>query len=510
MALAWSAGPTAEYLPKNARSLIRNDMVPANTWVRPADWVALPTLGPTDQRFVGLFGVYNCASNFLAFTFTGTGSYVVNWGDGGAPETVASGVTAYHSYDYTAASLAGTEHYDSAGNVVYRQAVVSVTMASGNMTAVNLNVKHNQSSLPSAYVCPWLDISLNGPNITGLTISAASVNVYLYELKQVKIGIIGAVTDISYMFYNCYSLVSVPLFNTSAVTNMSAMFNNCSSLVSVPLFNTSAVTDMSYMFSYCQSLVSVPLFNISAVTNMSAMFNNCSSLVSVPLFNTSAVTNMSYMFYNCYSLVAVPLFNTSAVTNMSYMFSYCYSLVSVPLFNTSAVTNMSFMFSYCNSLVAVPLFNTSAVTNMSYMFYNCYSLVSVPLFNTSAVTNMSAMFNNCYSLVSVPLFNTSAVTNISYMFVYCQSLVSVPAFALSAVTTGNADGAFSNTYGIRRAPLIGLGISFTLNSMMGPAELNELYTSLPSVTSKTLTVSGNWGYAASTASIATGKGWTLA
>jgi hypothetical protein len=45
---------------------------------------------------------------------------------------------------------------------------------------------------------------------------------------------------------------------------------------------------------------------------------------------------------------------------------------------------------------------------------------------------------------------------------------------------------------------------------LSSTELNEIYTSLPSVTAKTLTASGNYGFAGSTQSIATGKGWTLA
>ena len=126
-----------------------------------------------------------------------------------------------------------------------------------------------------------------------------------------------SVTSMSYMFYNCYSLVSVPLFSTSSVTNMSNMFCNCYSLVSVPLFNTSSVTSMSNMFQSCYSLVSVPLFSTSSVTNMSNMFCNCYSLVSVPLFNTSSVISMDNMFYNCTSLVYCNLKNLKLSVDIS-------------------------------------------------------------------------------------------------------------------------------------------------------------------------------------------------
>ena len=178
--------------------------------------------------------------------------------------------------------------------------------------------------------------------------------------------------------------------------------NNISSyksrIVYLPKIDTSKVTNMSYMFQQCYSLVAIPQLDTANVTNMSYMFYYCYSLVSVPLLDTSKVTNMSYMFYNCCSLVSVPLLDTSKVTNMSYMFYYCYSLVSVPLLDTSKVANMSYMFHSCYSLVSVPLLDTSSVTTMSKMFHNCCSLVSVPLLDTSKVTNVSSMFNNCFSL----------------------------------------------------------------------------------------------------------------
>ena len=72
---------------------------------------------------------------------------------------------------------------------------------------------------------------------------------------------------------------------------------------------------MSYMFYQCYSLQSVPLFNTAKVTNMSNMFYQCFSLQYLPLFNTSNVTNMSNMFYQCFSLHFIPAFITTAITS---------------------------------------------------------------------------------------------------------------------------------------------------------------------------------------------------
>ena len=53
------------------------------------------------------------------------------------------------------------------------------------------------------------------------------------EILKIKLKIIKTITNMSYMFYNCKSLISLPdisNWNTNNVTNMSEMFSNCVSL----------------------------------------------------------------------------------------------------------------------------------------------------------------------------------------------------------------------------------------------------------------------------------------
>jgi len=94
-------------------------------------------------------------------------------------------------------------------------------------------------------------------------------------------------------------------------------------------YDYSHITNMSYMFEDCVSLKSVPLFDTSNVIDMQCMFINCASLKTVPLFDTSNVTNMYSMFYNCTSLKSVPELDTSRVTDMYCMFKGCASLKDI-------------------------------------------------------------------------------------------------------------------------------------------------------------------------------------
>ncbi len=434
------------------RNLIKKPIT-SGGWIRPTDWLTMPTITSSEQKIALLMPIFPQGSNLLAFTIAG--AYTVDWGDGNT-ENVATGIKAQHEYDYADPDLNAT--VTSGG---YKMAVVVITPQSGqNLTSVDFNQKYAQTGSTFPNSSPILEIILSCPNLTSMPIgSATAANVFCKELinfsginmggattyqslfnnlgklSNVSFGIIGNITSTASMFGNCPSLVTVPLFNTASVTTMANMFSGCSSLVTVPLFNTAAVTTMISMFSSCFSLTSVPLFNTAAVTTMANMFLTCSSLTSVPLFNTRSVGDMGAMFGSCSSLTSVPLFNTASIYTMTIMFQNCGTLTSVPLFNTASLVIMNGMFLSCSSLTSVPLFNTASVTNMSSLFSGCASLVAVPFFNTAAVTTMNAMFNGCSSLTTVPLFNTAAVTIMSSMFNSCRSLVTVPLFNTALVNT---------------------------------------------------------------------------
>lgn len=195
--------------------------------------------------------------------------------------------------------------------------------------------------------------------------------------------------------------------NLGAVTDMSSMFYGCSSFnQALPEgFNTSAATNMSYMFAFCSSYnQALPsTFNTSMVVDMSGMFRSCSAY-NQPLpnsFNTQRVTDMSEMFYGCtsYNKALPNVFNTSLVTNMKSMFYDC-SSYNEPLpssFNTERVTNMELMFQGCSIYNhALPSsFTTSLVTDMSLMFYDCRAFnQNLGSLNLGAVTNMTGMLTN--------------------------------------------------------------------------------------------------------------------
>ena len=221
--------------------------------------------------------------------------------------------------------------------------------------------------------------------------------------------------------------------------DMTKIFYNCLSLLSLPdiaKWNTNNVRDMSYIFANCWSIPSLPdisRWNTNNVNNMKRMFDSCMSLKSLPdisEWNTNNVSDMSEMFAICLSLSSLPdisNLNTNNVIDISRIFSSYPSSLPLPdisKWNTRKVINMSQIFYNCHSLSSLPdisKWNTENVTDMSYMFDNCKSLLSLPdisNWNIINVKNMSCMFHYCSSLLSLPdisKWNTNNVTNLYFL-----------------------------------------------------------------------------------------------
>lgn len=161
----------------------------------------------------------------------------------------------------------------------------------------------------------------------------------------------------------------------------------------------SNTTDMSYMFYYCQNITTIPTLDFSKVTDLNHLCSYANRLTTTPLiFDTSSATNMSAMFEYCTSIETIPTFNTSRVTNLGYVFSNCRNLRSIPPIDTSSATNMKSMFSGCSKLNTIDI--TRLVDNSSNFTYNCNSLTKLIIRTMDTIPTFGAsMFNYCYHML---------------------------------------------------------------------------------------------------------------
>ena len=246
------------------------------------------------------------------------------------------------------------------------------------------------------------------------------------NLLKIKLKEIKTITNMSYMFYNCKSLLSFSNFdkwNTSNVLNINSLFYNCTNLKPIPdisNWDISNVTDIGYIFYHCSSLVSLPdisKWNTGNIKYMQSSFDGCSSLLSLPdisKWNTSSAIDISSLFRMCSSLLALPdisKWNTNNVVNMSEMFNGCKLLSFLPdisNWNTNKVINMLGIFANCSSLVSLPdisKWNTGKIWNMNGAFYRCYSLSYLPNISNwdiKKVIKKAGMFGSSINIVKIP------------------------------------------------------------------------------------------------------------
>lgn len=502
-------------------------------WTRPSAWPTLPD--PTGKQiFYGLYAVENTDANHVAIlATTSTGTYDVIWGDGNRDAGVTSNVQAEHSYTYS--SLSSYPEWNG-----YRLVQVALSANTGNITGINLQRRASTGTLSALQTnmgVNWLEVDMNIPNATSLTIggntnvainklqrarirqnsvtSFANLFHSAYDLESVQIDSMSACTSTSRMFQACYKLKYAPDLDTSNSTDFTSFFQDCYMLQSIPRYNTSKGTLFYFMFYGCRSLQSIPLLDTGKGTRFDYMFAYATSLLTIPLINTLSGTNFSYMFNAAQSLVTIPQIDTRNGTDFSNMFNTTVAIKTIPLLDLGKATTTASMFSNALSLVSVPLLNLSNVANTSLMFNNCNALTGVPDFDTRNVTNANQMFNNCFNMIKSPTINLSANTNITNIFANCYTLTEIPVLDCRNITNSlNAASPFGTCRSLSKAGTTNLNLAHSYtNCRLSRDAIVTIFNNLSSVgTARNINVSGNWGALSLTAAdraIATGKNWTI-
>ncbi len=345
---------------------------PGAAWVRPADWLPMPTVSETEQKFVGLFAVYDLPENFLAVYFEE--DYVVDWGDGSI-ENFASGETAQHSYAWSDVSASTLT---SQG---YRQVLVTVIPQQGqSLSAIDLSARHS-SAASCVSTTPWLDIVVSMPNAaSGSSIIFVGEYYgegcgYLQQAERIRVLSCGDFTLADGLFSYMGRLRVIALPEENNIESIDSIFYGSFALTEIPLFGLSSIDSMAAMFQNLEGIATVPPFDTSSVTNMEDLFLGCRGLTTVPTFDTSSVTNMAEMFGGCFSLTSIPELDVSSVSNFSNCFSGCYSLQSAPLQGTSV--NISFEGCLLGRQAIVDIFNGLANASATIDVRNNYGAAAL-------------------------------------------------------------------------------------------------------------------------------------
>ena len=174
-------------------------------------------------------------------------------------------------------------NYFNSINIIYeiKKKENSIKIFGDNFVKTNRNkLKILLSNEKEIDICENINLKENG-----ISISLSNC------IEITLIGIMN-ITDMSFMFYECESLLSLPdisKWDTININDMSFLFCGCSNLKSISdisKWNTKNVTDMNHMFFGCSELKSLPdisKWDISNVSDFYGMFSFCNENLNIPL-----------------------------------------------------------------------------------------------------------------------------------------------------------------------------------------------------------------------------------
>jgi hypothetical protein len=464
-------------------------------WQYPSAWPDIKNVGDDEVLLLVTDGI---PLRLNVFT-SGTGGWHIDFGDGTSGNYVSNSTVVK---DYYGAS--GFSICPLTGRKIW---LVRIT-ASGDSHITYYYIRKPEDTIgPGAgvliaaavggmYFTRWSDSSY-GPFTTTNTNAAVGSNIIYCKIKS-----FGVATSFNNAFYNCNSLRKVEIPDSfSSVETLRYAFYNCYSL-----------TDITLPTSW------------GLVTDVAQLFYSCSSLKAVTLPTSWELVKTCYgMFCNCYSLKLVDIpASWDNVTSVASMFSYS-SITSCVVPVLTNVANASSMFSNCSSLIDCTVLGWGNALSISNMFSNCMSLRQLTLPSTPG-----SFLTDCSNIITQ---NTSAYIkyiNLDYVgSLTADTDISLPYFEvgedfsvtfharLSRLRISASDNYHNNhLISVRLdnpnsqfggySPQVDVS-----NGRLSAAALNLLFSDLPTLSGKTIKITGNPGAATCDKTIATEKGWTV-
>lgn len=276
----------------------------------------------------------------------------------------------------------------------------------------------------------------------------------------------------SYLFNNCYQLISAPLLPATLLADgcYFKMFAGCHNLASAPSLAATTLNEScyEYMFSGCKSLISAPELPATTLASRCyyGMFSGCEGLVSTPSLPATTLEDWCYfsMFYNCSNLVSAPSLPATTLADYCYyyMFSGCSKLSTVPSLPALVLKDgcYKYMFSGCTILTSAPVLSVSTLAKECYagMFSECVNLKTAPSLPALILAKgcYQFMFSGCTNLESAPVLSATVLAESCYagMFSSCNGLTVAPSLSATTLAPNCYAGMFSNCINLSEAPAL--------------------------------------------------------
>tara|TARA_R110001592_G_scaffold247_4_gene1429 strand:- start:19746 stop:21575 length:1830 start_codon:yes stop_codon:yes gene_type:complete len=291
--------------------------------------------------------------NFAVFhADVNSGSISVDWGDGNT-ETMTSGATVYHFYDYN--DLNPDTEFRG-----YRQVVLSAVPATdgSKFSDIDINVDGPWSPGFTANTNRFnqniLDLAMSSSGATRMKIGGGDRPLKMCEKTRLCNTTSNRLTDPQQEFWDGYTSiqdVNAPYMHVDTTESHQEVFRLCYKLRILP--DEFADPDR-YWFWNASSLY--------------LAFDSCWSLRYLPegLFDKQGQTS-----------------ELANVTDYRYMFRYCYNLRYIPRLpvrTSGSAIRVAFMFEDCQHLIKLPKdfkgnnITSSSSNGIERLFYNCIDL----------------------------------------------------------------------------------------------------------------------------------------
>ena len=201
---------------------------------------------------------------------------------------------------------------------------------------------------------------------------------------------------------NCFLLINNKMVDLCG----EYIFNKKEKNIKIKLIEEFDLEDMSYMFYDCISLLSVDMskYNINNAKNLNYMFLGCLSLNNIwDIYKwvISNINSMNSVFYDCQNLKLLPCITNSNTKNLPkknellIIYDNLYGKNSIRIFGKIFVDNNK---NNCILIIDDKLYELTEF----YENHNYKQKIKIILIETKIIVNMSYMFYNCESLSSLP------------------------------------------------------------------------------------------------------------
>ena len=286
-------------------------------WTRPSGWLPMPEITASDNKFAGLYAVFEDGFNAVAILLS-QGNHSINWGDGSTDSGSGTNQTYNHVYDY--ATISGAVLVSDDGRN-YKQVMVEVDFDS-DTNVLRVNETTTPSTGTNLRSQNWLEFIGSSTNASFVLLDFGIISTYKCAYLQ-KINWIGSITSLIANRTPALKVLGIDYSQTltqiqfsesgdfraddnGGLVNLNTDVNFAigsfadSNIKKLGNINSALSTSHNNIFRFCQNLKSVGSINAINTTSLLDAFRDNIRLKSIGTISvTTSLTQMTRAFRFC-------------------------------------------------------------------------------------------------------------------------------------------------------------------------------------------------------------------